>query len=329
MTTETPTIEFTKSDEYRRELSHELSLATREFHRARGDWIDLKAETADAKKEMEAAQTRVNRIADQLRDVELGQYQPSFPETSTNGHAPEQSDPDNDLNAAVGQNRKAKVDAGGMAPINALCDFGVTKRQAEMIEQSELAKEHSITTVSDFEKAIAKDEWWHRKIKGIGKSKVDGITDAIVAYRAKFPIPNPDDEEADDTPAADDTSAETADESQSFPNRNDEGESWAKCSTVNRWSREGEGWSVLVAVGFGKEAGTFHSCVMAQMGSDVIGRDTPFLESELHGSQGEAARAAVGELVESWKKTGGDRKEAALELEDWASDEWPAAEASE
>lgn len=166
--------ELTKADEYRRAVSAELSSAMRRLHNATRDWEALKEGAKEAKASVEVAQQRVNRLADELRDIELGQYQPALVECA-NGQPAPIPDPN---------------------PLEALTAYGVTAKQVEMLQQSEL----ELKTVEGLERAISEDEWWHKKVKGMGQTKIDGLIDALVKFREANPIAEPEADEPE-TPA--------------------------------------------------------------------------------------------------------------------------------
>ena len=60
------------------------------------------------------------------------------------------------------------------------------------VNVSQLAKEQPLKTVGDLFRAIAADQWWFKKVKGLGEQKRDALINATIAYREKFPVPDGD-----------------------------------------------------------------------------------------------------------------------------------------
>lgn len=188
---------------YRRKLSKELRDKRHELRRANGEADTLKAQAKDASTRVARLTLECDEICGDMEDLENGCYTPPELRPHTD------DDPDDSV-AGAGLEAAAKAmhkrqgggvpfDAGSQAKLDVLMEFGLTMKQVEMIQESELAKKFDgLLTVGQLEKAMRDDEWWHRKIKGIGKTKVDQVSDAIVAFRASNPVPSAD----DPTPAA-------------------------------------------------------------------------------------------------------------------------------
>lgn len=162
---------LTKADEYRRNVSAELADALAEFDELTGTWESLKADTADAKKDVDGAQRRVNRLAAELRDIENGCYQPKLLDKA----------------GASGDVAAAPPDEGAAMPIGKLAEYGLTEKQCEMLVASKL----EIKTVGDLEKAMRENEWWHRDVAGLGEKKIDKVTEALCEFRLAYPVPVP------------------------------------------------------------------------------------------------------------------------------------------
>lgn len=191
---------LTKADQYRREIGAELAGAMEELKERKRVWEDLKTDTKDAKADVEAAQREVNRLADELRDIEHGTYQPRLvPQPQANGK-PKQA------TTATGT---AKADEAASKNINVLTEFDltdgarVTTKVCELLQQSKF----EIKTVGDLERTIRENEWWHRDIEGVGPKGIDKIVEALAAFRRANPMPSPDDPEPE---AAADEAAEAS-----------------------------------------------------------------------------------------------------------------------
>jgi hypothetical protein len=196
--TTTPTVQ--SPDYYRRRLSQELKAKRHELRGSRQSFERLKNETKETKTRVDRLQAECDEICQDLEDLENGCYTP--PELR-----PLIEPDDDDTVAGEGLDRVATLmhqrqgggvpfDTGAQAPIQALVEFGLTAKQVEMIQESELARKfEGIETVGHLERAMREDEWWHQKIKGIGKTKIDKVSDALMAFRAKNPVPSRDEEE--------------------------------------------------------------------------------------------------------------------------------------
>ena len=88
--------------------------------------------------------------------------------------------------------------------------IGMTEKQLDILKAAE------INTIADLEKRMREDEWWHKKLKGIGEDKINRLTDTLLAYRLVYPVPTEPDkpaepaaetEPATDAPKAEETSA--------------------------------------------------------------------------------------------------------------------------
>jgi hypothetical protein len=159
----------------------------------------LKEETKAAKAIWEGHSHALTSLCEELVEIEAGTWQPRLPFPVEETAKPKKS------------RKKKPADPGATDEISVLTGYGMTEKQIATLLQSQLAAEGPFKTIADLEAAIRKDEWWHKKIKGFGESKRDALLDAIVAYRAKFPVPSEEDDEPEPTeeqPAADAVSAD-------------------------------------------------------------------------------------------------------------------------
>lgn len=150
------------------------------------DLKDLKQEekeardrVAEQKESVLTLERQLRELATDMKRVKDGSYTP---------RAKQQA-----LPFQAGQADSAgsvRPDPGETAGFEAL---GLSESFRAKLAESQLAKEVKLKTVADLERAIAGDEWWHKKIKGVGKTKLDDLLDAIVTYRAEFPVPTADD----------------------------------------------------------------------------------------------------------------------------------------
>lgn len=76
-------------------------------------------------------------------------------------------------------------DPGGDLPLTKLVDFGMTQAKVQAIVESIDGQ-----TVGHLEAVMRKDALWHRKIKGFGQTWVDKLTDSLMAFRSRYPVPD-------------------------------------------------------------------------------------------------------------------------------------------
>lgn len=97
--------------------------------------------------------------------------------------------------AAVVKARDAKAaDPAGRKSLFELVSHGATEKRVEKLIEALGCK-----TIAAFEKIMATDIWWHKKVKGIGTGGVDQISDAMVSFRKAYPIPTIEDAPAKPT----------------------------------------------------------------------------------------------------------------------------------
>lgn len=159
---------LTRDDEYRRKVAAELSEKYLALGKAQMRFERCKADAKSAKGDMESAQQEVNDLVAEMRDIELGQYQPDL---FDNG----------DTTVSVA------ADDGAAMPIATLAEYGLSEKQCEKLAESKF----EIKTVGDLEKTIRENEWWHRDVDGMGEKTIDKVTEALVEFRLAYPIPVP------------------------------------------------------------------------------------------------------------------------------------------
>ncbi len=147
-----------KLNEVREETITELIAKRHEVKLAEAELEVAKLEQKEAKLTLEAKQEKLNRLVDQLEDINNGNYQPQF-------------DFPNDASAED----PAKKDT--------LEILDITPSQVEKLEEAE------IETVAQLEEAIGQGAI--QKISGIGEAAVDRISDAVLKYREICPVPQP------------------------------------------------------------------------------------------------------------------------------------------
>lgn len=141
--------ELDKAFAERRELAVEVAEAKAAASEANKAYSEAKAE-------YEAADQRIINLASARR----------------NGQNTLPLEQPEDANGQV--KPSGKGDPADSAPVE---DLDLGKRITEGMHAADLK------TIGSLIKFIATDEWWHRKIKGVGESGVDKITDALNAWR--------------------------------------------------------------------------------------------------------------------------------------------------
>ena len=144
---------------------------------ARRDDYEEKAEAAKAaKKSMEAAQDTLNDLVGELDEAIHGtEWQSRLPldysEAVGGDDAILPADGEPTTPAATGPDPAKK------ASIQQLVEHGVSQKQAEKLIDAD------IDTIAELEKRIREELLWSHKVKGIGVSAADKITDALIAWR--------------------------------------------------------------------------------------------------------------------------------------------------
>jgi hypothetical protein len=108
-------------------------------------------------------------------------------DTGATGNVDIDDDEDEDETAEIETSTSTTLadtaDTAGQADIS---ELGLTEKECEKFYAAD------IRTVADLESRMRSDEWWHRKIKGVGQAKVDRVTDLLFAYRRENPVPEDD-----------------------------------------------------------------------------------------------------------------------------------------
>jgi len=176
-----------RNDRHRREKNRELAEINRRIWSLEEEITDAKDDLKEMRDRLKRREEERDEIHHHLADIENGCYQPGLFQQNDKPH-PDLNGPDADLSGATQRARQQLGDVGAIAPLAELIKHGLTEKQVEMLEGSALATERKLKTVADLEAAIRGDEWWHKKIRGFGVDKVDKVIDALIAYRAKYPV---------------------------------------------------------------------------------------------------------------------------------------------
>jgi hypothetical protein len=151
-------------------LTPKVADAAREHERC-------KEETKIAKALWEGKSAELTELCMELVEIDNGTWQPRLPFPSADTSGPKVEDP------------------ADSAALDVLTEHGLTAKQIEKIAGSKLAAENPMRTVGDLSRAINKNGWWHRDIKGFGEAAIEKVVDALTAYRNANPLPEPADEE--------------------------------------------------------------------------------------------------------------------------------------
>lgn len=89
-----------------------------------------------------------------------------------------------------GQKRLLK-DPGGAMSLAVLKDFGLTKSKCETLI-AHVEVQTGGVSIAHFEAMQRKQEYWYRDIKGFGGEWITKLQDAHLAFRTKYPMPDPD-----------------------------------------------------------------------------------------------------------------------------------------
>lgn len=305
------TATLTKKDEYRREVGADLADARRDLKDAIAREDSAKRDLKDAKELKSGAQIRVNDLSLEMQQIEDGEYQPKLFQSngaaSKNGKAATKGKGDKKSKGAPAG--ELPPDAGAALPISELKNFGLSEKEVEKVANCPCHPK----TIGEFEAWQRSDELWNTKIRGLKEAGITKLQDAHMALRIQYQMP----EEADKTSTVDTRASK-------YPPRSSTG--GEDCGTVSyRREHKGKGFSVAVAVGI--VDGTYRSCTEWHVGKAKGGRLTPRKDSEPHGTDADAARAALSELVTEFQaakgKTEKPKKKAALEIAKWRDAEWP------
>lgn len=128
------------------------------------DWIDKADAAKAAKKSVEDAQDQLNELVGELDEALHAEcWQASLPLTY---------DAEGDPVPAETSEDPAKI-----ASVEQLVDHGISGKQAEKLLDAD------VETIAELEKRIREVNGWFRKIKGIGESAADKVSDALISWR--------------------------------------------------------------------------------------------------------------------------------------------------
>lgn len=154
------------------------------WNTARLEHDDAKTLAAGLKKIEDAEQLKLNELVREMIDISSGNFTPSLPfRDSANGKA--------EAKGHAGNGQLA-IDEGAKQPLSMLLEFKHPKTGKNLITAGklELVKDAAGATVGDLEKFQKENAFdWVKKISGLGNS-ADGLTDALIACRKKFPMPD-------------------------------------------------------------------------------------------------------------------------------------------
>jgi hypothetical protein len=129
----------------------------------------LKTRIKNLRERQKADYATLKALNADLRDIKNGQYQRTLFQGLD--QPAEKSQP---------------VDPATVTPIE---NLGMTEKETDLLIAAE------IKTISDLESRMRSDNWWHKKIKGFGQAKVDKLSDQLLAWRMKNPMPSEDDDD--------------------------------------------------------------------------------------------------------------------------------------
>lgn len=174
------------------EKANELDRQEKIFARSVCEWDSAHAEAAQAKKEMELQQQRLNAIVQDIVAIKRGNFTPPLPFKGSipTGGAPQPVAPPAEdvggkkpLRTLIAKNLKATCAAKYRDGI------GLSEKQIDKLE--EIIGGNTIGQLEKFQRENSFD--WNRKMKGFGETGVDKLQDAMSVFRSAFPIPSPDD----------------------------------------------------------------------------------------------------------------------------------------
>lgn len=178
----------TMADKHREYVSRQIARVVGELTKERdhlaylrGEYDQAKEDLGNQSKLIESLNTQIRELALDLGRIDTGNYTPPLFDRQTGETlAPAGSPKEERTEALAGD-----VALSDFHLLDVLKEFGVTEFMLEKLRQSQLAKELPLKTIGDLKKAIASDEWWHKKVKGFGGAKVDLLTDALVKHAEK------------------------------------------------------------------------------------------------------------------------------------------------
>lgn len=164
----------TQEDVYREAIGYEIVIIADRLREGREELDRLRTILKDAKHDVDEQLDDVKSLQDQLTQlaldmarVEDGTYLPT---------AKQQNLP---FGAATTQRVATAADS---APLAELAKHGCPKGLLSALASSQLASERKLETVGDLLAAIQADDYWYKKIKGMGDERKDKLVDAITAW---------------------------------------------------------------------------------------------------------------------------------------------------
>lgn len=172
--------------------TEELDAQEKVFAKSVCEYESAHAEAAQAKKEMELQQQRLNGIVQDICAIKRGNFTPPLP-----------------FPAEAKSEKATGGDIGGSKPLTLLV-VGPLKKATNghyregvgltgnLVEKLSEACEGN--TIADLEKMMKTKPNWHRDIKGFGEEAFNKTMDALLLFRESFPMPCEDDKSKPPTP---------------------------------------------------------------------------------------------------------------------------------
>lgn len=171
----------TQNDLYRESIGHEIVRVAESLREAREELDRLKTIAKDAKSDVDEQSEEVSSLNGQLTQlamdmarVEEGTYEP---------RATQQTLP------FGSQTTQRVATAADQASLAELLIHGCPKGLISSLASSQLAAERKLETVGDLLAAIQADDYWYKKIKGMGEERREKLIDAITAWGQANPEP--------------------------------------------------------------------------------------------------------------------------------------------
>lgn len=179
-----------------KEVSHKLVALQKELKASEEEIKAFKNELKTERESRDSIIGLINSRLSDLQDIENGCYQPSLFVKS-----------DDDENAGP-------VDPAFDCSISCL---GLSEKEVDLLESAD------IKMIADLEKKMREDRWWHKNVKGFGQAKVDKLTDALLDWRLRNPVPSEEEEDDDDEDlSVAEQDEQEAEDAQEPDNENDE-----------------------------------------------------------------------------------------------------------
>ena len=171
----------TQSDFHRESIGHEIVQVADDLRQARDELERLRTIAKDAKSDADEQSEEVSSLNSQLTQlaldmarVEDGTYEP---------RATQQTLP------FASKTTTRVTTLAESAPLAELLKHGCPKGLISSLASSQLAAERKLETVGDLLAAIQADDYWYKKIKGMGDERKDKLIDAITAWGQANPEP--------------------------------------------------------------------------------------------------------------------------------------------